>query len=282
MCNGRLTLESGVPISTSDQTGKTTIYWTPYKGAQIALYSGSVWEVLSFSETSIALGTLTSGKNYDVFAYNNSGTLALEFSSAWTSDTARADALTLQDGVYVKSGATTRRYLGTFRTTSTTETEDSGGGSTTQVGGKRFVWNYYNRVPRNISVKDTASTWSYATGTWRQANSAAGNKVEVVVGISENAVDLTLTVGLASISVSARAAQSGIGLDSTSAAPPKLFGMGFFNYSTGGGQTITSTYRETLSAGYHYLTWMEYGSDGTCTWYGSSFGQSGMNGVVWA
>src|SRR3990172_12032733 len=145
---GRLTLTSGVPVTSADVTAATTVYYTPYGCNQISLYSGSAWSTISFSEVSCALGTLTSAKNYDAFIYNNAGTATCELSAAWTNDSTRADALTTQDGVNVKSGATTRRYVGTSRTTSTTTTEDSGGGTTTQVGGKRFVWNQDNRVGR--------------------------------------------------------------------------------------------------------------------------------------
>ena len=109
LAGGRLTLTSGTPVTTSDVTGAGTLYYTPYTSGQIALYSGSAWVVYTFTERSLSL-TLTSGKNYDVFLYDNSGTLTLELSAAWTNDTTRADALTTQDGVYVKSGATTRRW----------------------------------------------------------------------------------------------------------------------------------------------------------------------------
>ena len=44
----------------------------------------------------LALGTLTSGKPYDVFGYISGGALALEL-LAWTNDTTRATAVTLQD-----------------------------------------------------------------------------------------------------------------------------------------------------------------------------------------
>ena len=115
ICGGRLTLTSGTPVTTADVTGAGTLYYTPYVNGQIALYDGSsTWTVYTFTERSLAL-TVTSGKNYDVFAYNNSGTVTLELSAAWTNDTTRADALTTQNGVTVKSGATTRRWLGTIR-----------------------------------------------------------------------------------------------------------------------------------------------------------------------
>jgi hypothetical protein len=84
--------------------------------------------VAAFSEVSASLSGLTPNTNYDVLGYNNSGTLALDL-VAWTNGTTRATALARQDGVLVKSGATTRRYLGTLRTTGTTgQTEFSFGG----------------------------------------------------------------------------------------------------------------------------------------------------------
>ena len=105
----RLTLTSATPVTPADVTGATTIYCTPYKGNQIALYDGSSsWNTRTSAEFSLALGTLTSGKPYDVFCYDNAGTPTLEF-LAWTNDTTRATALVYQDGVLVKSGATTRR-----------------------------------------------------------------------------------------------------------------------------------------------------------------------------
>ena len=156
VADGRLTLTSGTPVTTADVTGATTIYYTPYKGNSIGLYDGSsAWTILTFTEKSLALGTLTSGLPYDVFAYNNSGVVALEL-LAWTSATARATALVYQNGVLVKSGATTRRYLGTFYTTSTTQTADA--------LATRYLYNYYNRVMRVGYVIDNTSH-SYVTGT---------------------------------------------------------------------------------------------------------------------
>lgn len=176
VADGRLTTESGVPISTSDRTAQSTLYYTPFTGNQIALYDGSAWSLHTFTERSLALSGLTSGKNYDVFLYNNAGTLTLELSAAWTNDTDRTDALTTQDGVWVKSGATTRRYLGTIRTTGTTTTEDS--------LTKRFVWNAQNRMRRALEKSMGSSSHTYGSATVRQYNADATAQVECVVGLT--------------------------------------------------------------------------------------------------
>jgi hypothetical protein len=189
----RLTLTTGVPVTTSDVTGATTIYCTPYTGNQISLYSGSAWVTRSSAQFSLALGTLTSGKVYDVFCYDNAGTPTLEFSAAWNSSTARfasgpyATALPKQDGVYVKSTDgtaidATRRYLGTFYTVSTTQTEDS--------VSKRYLWNYYNRILRPLRKVEATATWTYTTDAFQQARATSTNQIETVIGVAEDLVEV--------------------------------------------------------------------------------------------
>jgi len=184
VANGRLTLESGVPISTTNQSAKTTIYFTPHRGNHVSLYDGTSWAIHTFTETSLALGTLTANTNYDVFLYSNAGTLTLELGSAWATATTRTDAITLQDGIYVKSGAMTRRYLGTFRTTSTTTTEDT--------LTKRFLWSYQNRALRDMYISDN-TTHNY-NGPFRHWNEVVTNQVEFVTGLVEETLLLACLV----------------------------------------------------------------------------------------
>ncbi len=281
---GRLTLESGVPISTSDQTAKTTVYLTPFRHNVCPLWDGVNWLPVVFSETSLALGTVTSGANYDVFAYLSAGALALE-KLIWTNATTRATAVTLQDGRYCKSGDKTRLYLGTFRSTSTTETEDSAGGSTTQVGGKRFLWNMYNQVARSMSVIDTTDSWAYSTDTVRQANNSAGNKVEYVVGIEQSPVfaQVLSTVYLGN-NVS-RAAKVGVGVDSTTAFAGHRQGGFIVSATVTLYSAVGGAYRGYPGIGYHYLAWCEKGALNTSTFLGDNAAdgqQSGMSAEVWA
>jgi hypothetical protein len=282
---GRLTTETGVAVSTSDRTAQSTIYFTPFRGNQVALYGGSSWALYTFTERSLALTSLTSGKNYDVFLYNNAGTLTLELSAAWTNDTTRADALALQDGVYVKSADHTRLYLGTIRTTGTTTTEDSGGGSTSQVGGKRFVWNFYNQVSRTLALIDTTDTWSYTTGTWRQANNAAGNKVEVVIGLTYSPlVEIRMLGGIqvqSNGSALTHAAQA-VGVDSTTA--PSGHYTEVYNHGDTMNLPLSGEYRGMPGSGYHYFAWIERGiTTGSSLFFGDESGnaQSGLTGTIW-
>lgn len=243
---GRLTLETGVPVSTTDQSAKTTLYLTQYKGNQIAVYDGSAWFTLTFaSDLSITLSGLTASLPYDVFVYSNSGTLTLEL-TAWTDTTTRATAITMQDGVYVKSGATTRRYIGTICITSTAgQCEDS--------YTRRLVYNYYNQAPRYLGLS-YISSHNYTTAAWRYwNNSQANSQVEFVLGIAANFVGIYRAniTSLAGGGVS-------FALDSTS--PNGMKGEQFNNAGD-----AASSDMFVAAVGYHYWTGVEYGNAGGMT-----------------
>jgi hypothetical protein len=264
-CTGRLTLTTGTPITTSDVTGAGTIYFTPYQGNQCAVYDGTNWVETTFSELSLAL-TLTDATNYDVFLYDNSGTPTLELSDAWTNATTRAQAISLQDGIYVKTAATTRRYLGTIRASGTDTTEDS--------EAKRFVWNYYHRVPRSLRVTETADTWTYTTATFRQMNGDTANQVEMVVGVAESTLVLTAQ-GQAYNGTTGQQFVVGIGEDSTSSA--LVFGD-FVNTGNGQHNQIQAFLTKVVPQGYHYYAALEYSSSsGTTNW----FGDNGTPTLTW-
>ncbi len=251
ICGGRLSLESAVSVSSSDQSGKSTIYFVAHTSNEIALYDGTEWVPRTFNNISVAVPS-TLFKVFDIFAYDNSGTVTLECTD-WNQSTAtvsgatnpaspspivittsashgfsngdlvgvasiggntaangyiweissasgtsltlvgsvgnsaytsggtvykltntRATALTLQDGVLVKSGATTRRYLGTGMT----------GGTSGQMDDsllKRMLYNYYNQIPRMVSVS-YSTEHAYGTNSTRLMNLAAANKCWFVLG----------------------------------------------------------------------------------------------------
>ena len=268
----RLSTETGVPVSTSDQSAKSTIYMTPYTGNQIALYDGSSkWLVYATSEISIALSSLTSAKNYDVFAYYTGSAVALELSSAWTSNTARNDALTRQDGVLVKSGATTRRYLGTFRTTGTTTTEDS--------LTKRFLWNVANQVHKPMIVLESTNTWNYTTDTIRQANASSSNQVEYVTGDAASLIQARALAAVYLAGNSARAAKAGVGIDSTTTFSG-IVQAGYVLSASGSYVPVTGSYIGYPGLGYHYLSWNEKGPDGTAVWVGDNGGDGQQTGLL--
>lgn len=83
ICEGRLTLTTAVPVTTTDVTAATTIYFTPYIGDRISLLVGTKWLVRQFTETTLAVQS-SLFRLMDVYAYDNAGTPALE-QVAWDS-----------------------------------------------------------------------------------------------------------------------------------------------------------------------------------------------------
>jgi hypothetical protein len=236
ICQGRLSLETGVPISTTDQTAKAILYFTPYKGNKIGTYSGSVWTINTFTEKSLSLVELSTATNYDIFIVDS--TLVLE-AVAWTNDTTRATALVLQDGVYVKSGAATRRYLGTIRCSASGQCEDS--------ALKRFVWNCYHRVTRTMRVTSGAAH-AYTTGAWRAWNNDTANRMAYVIGLSEDAAQANILSG------SDHGVYTGLCRDNTNSG--ELAGV---SIATTTEWQVGHSAAFLPALGYHYIQCTEYG-----------------------
>lgn len=273
VCEGRMTLTTAVPVTAVDVTAATTVYFTPHLGNRIALYDGSNrWIVRTFSEVSIALGADAADTNYDLFAYDVDGTVTLE-RLAWTNATTRATALVTQNGVLVKSGVTTRRYLGTYRTTGVAgQTEDS--------FAKRYNWNMYNRVPRPLRVMEATASWTYTTATWRQARATATNQLDVVVGQIGVAIDVRVSAALSNSTPDTRVGVA-IGEDSTTVMVAGSF-PGYNWAQTSNLQGAPALYQGVVPLGRHFYAWLEYSEAvGTTTWAVSAGAfQSGISGMI--
>lgn len=282
----RVTLTTAVPVTVSDVTGATTVYFTPYVSGNIALYDGTAWHMRTTAEINIAIGTKTSGKNYDIFCYWTGSAAALEFSSAWTNDSTRADAIALQDGVWVKSGTTTRRYVGTIRTTSTTATADA--------LLTRYVFNADNREPRELKILDADAdgviTMSSPGDAWASFAGSSANAVEYVAGLAGVTVDLCSQANGHPNSDGAAFMGVGIGVDSTTvnSATGGTFLAFRLNGSSIFGGAGTSRYVGKPAIGYHKINWLQTGQGAlNYTWYSkavvtNSWVVSGMTGWVLA
>lgn len=285
---GRLTVVTGTPVPTTDQTSKSTLYWTPcdpsfqsVTNGVISLYNGTSIVDISITEKSLSLSSLTSGKNYDVFMDYNSGTPQLVLSAAWTDDVTRANALGLVydstrfETIITKSGTNAYRWIGTIRTTGTTTTEDS--------AANRFVWNAYNQTRRVLSNPvETTNSWSYTTNTVRQANGNSANQFDYVTGNSTVLIEANLVAVAVAKNSSANGPKTGIGVDATTA----FTGLQSASYNDGTAtitSTMTTIYRGTPGLGHHYIAWLENGGDGTSTFLGDDGGkaQSGLTGSIW-
>ena len=344
----RLTLETGVPLSITNQLAKTTLYLTKYNGDQIAVYNGTSWSNLTLgSDISISLSGLgrsqaytndpASGSNivlnmtntagfivgdivkvsssagseeatitvvtantsitvdalalnhttssplvtgklpYDVYVYSNAGSPALEL-VAWTNRTTRATVLTTQNGVKVKTGDTSRRYIGVISTTLTLgqcEFMVSGGTTVTQ---KILVQNYYNKLPAPVFIAETTDTWNWTTVAWRQLNGSKYNQFDFIDGDGEMLLNAMLTYESYTTS-GALDAYGAFGLDQ--AATVNSATVGHVSAAVNTNSIGYAVYNSPVAVGGHYLTLMEYGRAAMVVIGDSGLKRTGATGIFW-
>lgn len=173
--NLRLSLSSTEKVPSGNQLNSTNIYVHAYNGNEIALYSTASlrWQVVRFSGTqtfSLSPANIAN-RNYDIYLYNSgtalSPTLAVEY-VGWVNDDTpptRGD----QDGVIVKLGNSSRRFVGVVRTTAAgTSTIDLGGtilGANSSNFPKIYLSNLYNPYDAR-AVYFFGNSWNSITDPW--------------------------------------------------------------------------------------------------------------------
>lgn len=194
IAQGRLTLTSNTPVLSSNVTGATTLYYTPYTGSQISIWDGSKWSVRTFTERSLSLSGLAANTNYDVFIYDNAGTLTLEavaWSNSGAGTSARASALSWLNGVRVKN-SDNRKYLGSFRTTSTIgQTEFVNNNLPSSL----LIKNEFNRIPITLFQQEGTTAHSYTTATVRNYNNSANYRFNLLC-IDNEAIDYSINASI--------------------------------------------------------------------------------------
>jgi hypothetical protein len=230
---GRLTLVTASPVMTTTQSGKTTIYYTPYVGNKIPIYDGSSCLQTSFSELSVATTDTTkspaaigASKVNDWFVWNDGGTIRLSHGPDWTNDTTRSagTALVNVNGIALNNASITNgpaasrgTYVGTTRSNGSSQLDwifgaAAAGGTAAWFG----LWNAYNRRQITTVVTDSGSTWSTATSTSaRNLNNSATNRISFVSGLAEDGVDVSIFAGLIPANATNANCAVGFGLDAT-------------------------------------------------------------------
>ena len=248
---------------TANGVANTSIYYAPYNHNLISLWNGYRWKTVEFSETELALGTLTASKPYDIYGYLNAGVLSLEL-LAWTSDTVRATEITRQDGRWCKSGDKTRLLLGTLYTDSTTSTQNS--------KEKLYLANIHNILDFFMDVRESAASWTYSVGSFRQVNGNTQNQVDFICPQNNWVVEVFSKFRVNNNTSTYRVAFSGIGIDSTTVSSGSNAGV-WVTSTDLGQQTITS-YKGLINTGKHFVAALEAGAGSdTQTWFGSSLQQ---------
>lgn len=253
---GRLSISPTDPVGQS-ATPSATLYLLPYLGNVSAQRNGAGdWIPRQIPDAGVSLNVaaLAADTCYDIFEYDNAGNIALE-ATAWASGTARATSLGFVDGVYVKTGAGTRKYRGSIRTVNdggTTKAIDS-----SKSDAKLLVWNSFNRVLRRANFVESTASWGYTTGAIRFANNNSNAKIEIMAGLAEDGLFVALQAAATGMSSTV---WTGIGLDSSSAM--------FVRSRATVAASMLSQYALVPAIGHHTLTDLEYGATGA-TFVGS-------------
>jgi len=204
---GRLTLATGIAVMTSTVTAATTVYYTLSMGNLCPIYDGSNFVITQFAEisqvttdTTKSPAAATTNSNYDVFVWNDAGTIRATRGPLWTSNTARGTGagtteLVLTKGIYLNANSITNgpaasrgTYVGTIRTNGTSTVDYIIGGTANGgVAGSLGVWNMYNR---NLAVAQSIdnTSYTYSTGAIRQAHASTGNQISVLAGLNVDTI----------------------------------------------------------------------------------------------
>jgi hypothetical protein len=298
---GRLTLQTSVPVMTTTQSAKTTIYWTPYLHQHAPLYDGVDVVMVNIggepsqltTDTTKSPAAVAANSNYDLFLWDDAGTKRCTRGPAWISDTARGTGagtseLTRIQGTLLNAWAITNgpaqnrgTFVGTVRSNASSQIDwilgAIGVGGTAGVLG---VWNMYNRTDVETFVQDSTDSWTYSTATVRAANASNSMRVSFIQGLAEDGFSARYSVtstNNASNAVQGRS--NGIGYDSTSAIASGC-SPGYTqitSYRAADGVTNISPlspgvalFSKAGDIGWHFVQATEYSDGGgaTSTWFG--------------
>lgn len=260
MTTGRLTLQSGQPVQTADQMGKTQIFYAPYVGNTVPIYDSSVMQnrVFTSSDTDTVGLSLSLDSNtghtgyhaadsmYDMFAYWTGSVVRLASGPLWTSVFANrgtgSGTTELQRfrGLWTNKNTITLRYGTSSGDTASVAANQATYLGTIYVkgditmgmplhpaavaGGSKpvlCVWNMYNRVPARVTNIDSTTSWAYNSATVRLMNGSANNIIWWIDGMGGTQLQGTSTRSVGSDGTANAAYTNGVGFNEPS---PNLAG----------------------------------------------------------
>lgn len=291
---GRITLASGVTVMTTSQAGATTVYYTPFAGNMVPIYDGTDTTPTVFTELSQATTDTTkspaavaASKVYDLFVWDDSGTIRCTRGPAWTNDTTRGYTLTMVNGILLNTSSITNgpaasrgTWVGTIKSNASSTIDfilgaAASGGTAAVLN----VWNAYNQVPVCPSVIDNGSTYTYTTGTTRQARASAGNQISYVVGAAGAGISVNYAAGINTTATVNSYGRFGIGLDSTSA----MAGVPHIVYSQAAAAMVSTasiSYQFQTALGAHIISANELGDGSNANTF-DNLSLNNLSAVLW-
>lgn len=292
---GRLTITSGVAVISSTVSGATGVFYTPSNGNLVSLYDGTNMvptvfaELVNiFSDATKNPAAVTTNSNYDLFVWNDAGTIRLGRGPVWTNNTTRNLTLTRTNGIYLNTSSITNgpaalrgTYVGTIRTNGTSTVDMAFGGSASGGVAASFgVWNMYNRAYMLGQVVDNGASYTYASATERQARASANNQASYIVGLTEDLITCTYTQRIDTPATASAFGYIGLGFDTAvntiprghmrSVAAVVMFGCPQIEYASYG------------PIGYHTIIPVEANDASNTITFNAEANGSRLNLKVWA
>lgn len=264
---GRLSLQSGIPTP-NNASNESTLYYTPLHHKFVYLRIGGVWQRKVFDEISTTLPDPgASALPYDVYLYDNSGTVAMEL-VAWADDQTRLVSLSRdsETGLFIKPGDPSRVYVGSVYVNADGETSDA--------DDRRHLYNWFNQVQRRLRYDASAinggADWAAINQTtWRVANGSATPHISIFSGGPEHTPNvIQLLVKVRCVNSAAGQGEVGISQDGATTPPYRginstmteqevqaidqpvtpLFGLSTFDWIEKGSASNTVTFRDDAAA----------------------------------
>lgn len=235
----RITLETGVAFSSSDQSAKSTVFCTPVDSLTVQIYNGSSFAIQTMAgEISITLSGTSGNTAYDAYLIFDTGAVKGCWGPAWTTSTdgagnrgsgagtaqitnsvggrwTNAVSMNCKNGASTFSVAANQGTLvGGFKTATADQVSDA--------AGTRMVWDLFRPISRTLIAANTASSYAYTSTTTRQCNAgSAGGGVPVQAsafrGMAGWPTDMRNLSSGSSSNASVQLITGGIGLNSTTA-----------------------------------------------------------------
>jgi hypothetical protein len=159
--------------------------------------------------------------------------------------------------------AQTGFYLGSVYMTANGQTSmqlkpsASAGGTNNILG----LWNAYNRVRVTAYSRDSTSSWTYGTASWRAADNSTRNRISFLDGLQQSHSTGSYSV-MGTTTVSTVGAYIGLDMDSSTAAPGITSqGASAVSQTSSSQPVVTETFYPAL--GLHYIQAVEYASSAT-------------------
>lgn len=254
------------------------IYYVKYNGDQIDVPINDYTRVRKLIHNRNSEGPnidiigWDASKLYDIWIYESADEQPTLESLAWNNSGAGTSARTTDiaeyHGRYIKSGDSTRLYLGTIMTTAVA-------GQVLDKLRLRTLWNYYNRVSfKDLGVDDTNS-WLINTAVYTAFNAGNVNwKHEFIIGVDEYEMVASLIVNLSQQTPRVAIALDGIVFDASKSTAS-------YESDAANTHSITAKFAAHVGVGYHYLQCIHRNSAaGNSTYFGDGGGTTEQSGWV--